>query len=506
MDLFSTCSYRYSFLKSVRFLFGIANFSNTKTLLGLRLPKNPIFINKLKWSVFLLNCKIFLLKFKKKIKYGIFNLLWRKNLTFKLNFKIASKIALPSYIFLENFFQKKEESVKNIFFPKNLFFFSKNIKISPRKVNYTKAMEFNDVSNRLTLRKLIPSLNYFSNHIRENFLRERKDLRKIEMFSIDPVGTVEIDDLLHYRLLKVETFHEIGIHIPDIHAILTKSKEFIVHIKENNNYKFFSNKKLNLFPKIISKNFLSLNQNIDRLTFSSIFLFTHDCKIKNIIFSRSIVRNKRCFDGIRISKNIKDFKDESNKKNKTCIFTKKLILIKNICLRLKSLRLKLRGNSKILSRIKISFRKKKLIFWNYLNEELAILFNITIAEKTLQFFPNCTHLRKAKNLRFGDFLDIFQISICFSLKLNFSKFRKSQKNLQLFFYLKKKTDLVFRSNIKFYENIFNRNILFYCFKNRSKSNINTINWSSLYLQATSPIRRFDDLINQQTVSKIIFKK
>ena len=66
MDLFFACSYNYAFLRSIKYLFGIASFLNTKTLLGLKLPKNPIFLNEIKWSVFLLNSKIFLLKFKKK--------------------------------------------------------------------------------------------------------------------------------------------------------------------------------------------------------------------------------------------------------------------------------------------------------------------------------------------------------------------------------------------------------------------------------------------------------
>ena len=107
---------------------------------------------------------------------------------------------------------------------------------------------------------------------------------------------------------------------------------------------------------------------------------------------------------------------------------KKLSIIENICLRLRSLRMKSKGNLDIFLKFETFFQHKKLNFMENLKEELIILSNVTLAEKVLEFFPNCTELRKTRYLKVDDFSKIFQFSKFLSINLDYSSFKKLIKN------------------------------------------------------------------------------
>jgi len=349
-------------------------------------------------------------------------------------------------------------------------------------------------------------LNLVSIYLKEKFLKNRIDFRKLETISIDPPGTLEIDDLIHYRYLETGTLHEIGLHTPDVHSIILNCQDFSINTKERFSSSFFFNEKVKLFPTVLSKNFLSLTQNADRLSFSSIFLFDHFGKIKKIKLSKGLIKNKRCFSEIKISKIYKKIKKSKTQIIiKRCFFTKKLILMKNLCLKLRSLRLKLKGNSRFLTNLEVSIDFTKLTQSGSITEELGILSNITMAEKILEFFPNCSNLRKIGSLNLSDFSRVFQISIFFSTKLNFSKFKKSIRDIQLLIKIKKKVQLSDTIYI-FYKKLVKENVLFFDFKSKNNNNLSKINWGPIYLQTSSPIRRYGDIMAQKLFFEIKFKK
>lgn len=421
------------------------------------------------------------------------------------NCKKSNKKELKFWFFsnlTKNLIEKNKTKLKNYncFFRNNYLLYCK-FRSEKQIFNFIKSPHFWSISKHLNFKKFIANLTNFSHYIREGFLKKRKDLRKLETISTDSSGTVEFDDLIHYRFLKHETIHEIGVHITDIYSILPFSNEFFFYLKEKNRSRFFANKKSGIFPRVLSKNYFSLHQNMDRLSFSTIFLFDYNGKIKKLKIKRSIINNKRCFTDIKISKNIENFK--KLKKNKKCFFSKKFILIKNICLKLKSLRLKLKGNSKFLENFKISTQHQKTKLWGNLNDELIILSNITIAEKILEFFPNCTELRRLNFLKLSNFSKFFQISICFSVKLNFSDFKKAIKDIKLLSKINQKNNIL---NFKIFKGFYGKNlkddILVYNFKTKLKVNLNKINWGPLYLQTSSPIRRFDNIVVQRTLHQI----
>jgi len=498
-----------SFIKGVSFWYGGIIFFNCKLLLCKELPKMffKAYFEYFKWISFLQYNKVLFLKpkisylkknnksiCKKKLSnIKCFNDHWRFLLLFNT---IMSFSCGKIDMYLDN----------NFFSLQNNFFLYCKIKRRKLFFNYMSTIFINKNTQTLNFRRLLPKLNFFSKYLRESFLKKRIDFRKLETISIDPAGTLEIDDLIHYRFLEIGTLHEVGLHIPDVHSVLLNCPELIINIKEKFKSNFFFNENPKMFPLFLSKNFYSFSQNIDRLSFSSTFLFDNCGRVKKIKLARSLIKNKRCFSEIKLSKNYKKFRnsnDQSTRKN--CFFIKKLILLKSLCFKLKSLRLKLKGNSRFLTNFGLSTNLNRLKYFGDINEELVILSNVTIAEKILEFFPNCSDLRKLGSLKVTDFSRIFQISVSFSIKLNFSTFKKSIKDLQILTKIKNEYQTLVFVTI-FYETLISDGIIFFDFKNKYNFNLNKINWGPVYLQTSSPVRRFSDTEVQKIFSKIKFQK
>ena len=149
-------------------------------------------------------------------------------------------------------------------------------------------------------------------------------------------------------------------------------------------------------------------------------------------------------------------------------------------------RIKLKGNLKILTNIKLSYQSK-VKFWGNLYEELTILSSISMAEKVLISFPNCTELRRLGSLRTNNFSFLFKTSIYNSMKMDFSNFKQSIKNFQI----RQRKD---QNEINEY--LKKENIFFYYNKNLKKQKLNKNTWGPIYFQYTAPIRRFLDIHNQ----------
>ena len=212
-----------------------------------------------------------------------------------------------------------------------------------------------------------------------------------------------------------------------------------------------------------------------------------------------MIRNKRLFSKIKISDNLKKIKNSNEKKNNNCFFSKKLLIVENLCFRLKSMRIKSKGNYDLFLKFETLGKFKKLNFRENLKEELNILSNITIAEKIIEFFPNCTELRRIRFLKVKDFSKLFQFSKIFSVNLNCSSLKKLIKNVQFLINLKRMIFIELGRKFRFYGKSIKKIALFYFTSNNYKSTLDKINWGPLYIQMSSPIRRFCDILIQKNL-------
>jgi exoribonuclease R len=157
---------------------------------------------------------------------------------------------------------------------------------------------------------------------------ELKDLNYIdyEVFSIDPEGSLDIDDAFHFY--KNENIYELGIHIAcpikffndDIEKILKRVCTV-----------YLPNVKYNMLPNVYADNLLSLLENKKRYSLSIIIKFDKNLKIVNDEIKECVIMNIKNYNYEEFDKeykkneNTKDFFEFSKKFFNECDDSHKLV-------------------------------------------------------------------------------------------------------------------------------------------------------------------------------------
>ena len=116
-----------------------------------------------------------------------------------------------------------------------------------------------------------------------------------EIFSIDPEGSLDIDDAFHFN--KMSDWHndssnvvkyEVGVHIASPTHFLF---DYIEEIMSRVSTVYLENKKYPMLPSIYSDNILSLLENNKRVALSVIYTFDADFKLENFRIKECNVLN-----------------------------------------------------------------------------------------------------------------------------------------------------------------------------------------------------------------------
>jgi len=121
-------------------------------------------------------------------------------------------------------------------------------------------------------------------------LINHKDYRNIEVFSIDPIGSQDIDDALSIQ--KIDNKYRVGIHIADVSFYL---RYFNLNKLIENRYSsiYLPNKVINMIPDILANNICSLREKKDRLAFTIWIIFNDQYEIIDYSSSKTIIRNRK---------------------------------------------------------------------------------------------------------------------------------------------------------------------------------------------------------------------
>uniref|UniRef100_A0AAY5JYF8 DIS3-like exonuclease 2 n=1 Tax=Esox lucius TaxID=8010 RepID=A0AAY5JYF8_ESOLU len=121
-------------------------------------------------------------------------------------------------------------------------------------------------------------------------LRNRRDLRKECIFTIDPATARDLDDALSCKLLPDGNF-ELGVHIADVSYFVEEGNalDFIASRRATSVY--MVQKVIPMLPRLLCEELCSLNPLTDRLTFSVIWKITPEGKILSEWFGRSVIRS-----------------------------------------------------------------------------------------------------------------------------------------------------------------------------------------------------------------------
>ncbi|KAI9322216.1 exosome complex exonuclease RRP44 [Dichotomocladium elegans] len=227
-------------------------------------------------------------------------------------------------------------------------------------------------------------------------MENRRDLRHLNVCSIDPPGCTDIDDALHVRPLENGNY-EIGVHIADVTYFVKPGQAMDAEAASRGTTVYLVDKRIDMLPALLGTNLCSLRSNVERLAFSCVWEITKDADIVNVDFFKSVILSKHSFTYEEAQNRI----DDENMQDDV---TKGIRVLNQLAKKLRQRRIdkgaltlsspEVRFNLENDSQDPVDVEMKELKETNALVEEFMLLANISVAEKIYSKFPMSALLRK----------------------------------------------------------------------------------------------------------------
>ncbi|WP_188766684.1 ribonuclease R [Emticicia aquatilis] len=130
--------------------------------------------------------------------------------------------------------------------------------------------------------------------ITEEEIKKRRDFREILTFTIDPHDAKDFDDALSFRILENQNY-EIGVHIADVTHYVQEGTRLEEEALNRATSVYLVDRTIPMLPEKLSNNLCSLRPHEDKLTFSAVFEMTHDGRLINEWFGRTVIHSDHRF-------------------------------------------------------------------------------------------------------------------------------------------------------------------------------------------------------------------
>jgi exosome complex exonuclease DIS3/RRP44 len=226
--------------------------------------------------------------------------------------------------------------------------------------------------------------------------RDRRDLRDLQICSIDPVGCQDIDDALHARPLPNGNF-EVGVHIADVSHFVKPNNAMDSEASIRGTSVYLVDKRIDMLPMLLGTDLCSLKPYVERYAFSTIWEMTPNADIVNSTFTKSVIKSREAFSYEQAQIRIDDRSqnDELTNGMRTLLALSKKLNQKRMAagaLSLSSPEVKVQTESETSDPIDV--QTKKQLDTNSLVEEFMLLANISVAAKIYDAFPQTAMLRR----------------------------------------------------------------------------------------------------------------
>ena len=327
--------------------------------------------------------------------------------------------------------------------------------------------------------------------------KRRKDLSKLETFTIDPKNAKDFDDAI--SITKEDDIYSLFVHIADVSEFVKEGDSNDLTAQTKGNSYYFPEGTIHMLPKYIATNLGSLLAHKKRLALT---LKLHINKTGNVLtyeFFESTIECKKNFSYEAVER---IFKGEINSS-----FQKSLDNLNELCLILKRNRYKIGGIALHSRDIKfkldsygnpIDIQLKRKLKSHYIIEEIMLLANKTAASELIKLgSPDCSFSifrnhdipsKKSENF-INNIARNFKIhSMDEGTTLNYNKLNESLKKINSEQEKYIISQLILKKLKKARYQVSNRGHFGTGFKH--------------YTHFTSPIRRYSDL----TVHRILKQK
>ena len=227
---------------------------------------------------------------------------------------------------------------------------------------------------------VIHEINKINSKIDTSEINKRKDIRKLQTFTIDPSDAKDFDDALSIDKNN-DGFFNVGIHIADVSHFLEKNSLINKEAEKRATSVYLVDRTIPMLPEKLSNYLCSLRPDSDRLTFSVMFDINLEAQIKNIWIGKTIIHSEKRFTYKEAQKCIE--KGEDN-------FSKGLRILNTIAKKIREKRFEDGSFNFTTKEVKfildenkkpINIYEKKRQDSNKMIEEYMLLANKIVAEK-----------------------------------------------------------------------------------------------------------------------------
>lgn len=215
--------------------------------------------------------------------------------------------------------------------------------------------------------------------IPEEEIAQRRDVRGVTTFTIDPHDAKDFDDALSVRKLE-NGFWEVGVHIADVSYYVKPGTILDDEAYERATSVYLVDRVVPMLPEKLSNGVCSLRPNEDKLCFSAIFQLNDEAEIQKQWFGKTIIHSDKRFSYEEAQQIIEtgqgELKDE-------------VLTLQNLAVKLREARFKKGslGFERIEVKFEIDDKGKPLSVYfkeakesNQLVEEFMLLANKRVAE------------------------------------------------------------------------------------------------------------------------------
>jgi ribonuclease R len=123
---------------------------------------------------------------------------------------------------------------------------------------------------------------------------KRKDFRGTTTFTIDPRDAKDFDDALSVKDLGGGKT-EVGIHIADVSYFVRPGTDFDKEARHRATSVYLVDRTIPMLPHVLSNNLCSLNEDIDRLAVSAVFVLDSEANILERWFGETVIHSDKRF-------------------------------------------------------------------------------------------------------------------------------------------------------------------------------------------------------------------
>ena len=138
----------------------------------------------------------------------------------------------------------------------------------------------------------LKELEKFPNHVKEDEIKGRLDLRNKLIYTIDCDNTKDMDDAISVEK-KENGNYVLGVHIADVSHYVKLGSEIFKEAFKRGNSLYMLNTVIPMIHKFLSNGICSLNPSVDRLTKSCFMEIDKDGNIVDDKIVKSVIRSKK---------------------------------------------------------------------------------------------------------------------------------------------------------------------------------------------------------------------